>query len=324
MTGVGFKPDMVFGKSRVGANQGQMVFAGSTSTIQDQLIPDGNNTQGYSNGSGIVYSLDTDGFTTKAGSSGVINWDESGRSYVAWNWLAGGPTTATNTSGSIDTEVTANTTAGFSIISYTGDNGASATLGHGLSQAPELVIVKGRNVAESWYVGSSAPEMNFTLSDYMTLNTDGGESSSATIWNDTAPTASVFTVGTNDAVNGSYNYMALCWHSIEGYSKVGAYTGNGNANGPFIYTGFRPAWAMCKRINDSQSWLIFDDVRNTYNQMDRTLRADTTGIEQSIYYMDMVSNGIKIREGSSIFNHSGGTYLLLAFAESPFKTSNAR
>ena len=346
ITGLGFQADMMWSKID-GGHQHNLVDS-VRGVDQRLLMPDSTAAEDTTASQGYYDSLDSDGWSMTYGAHTGWNVNKSGYDYVGWAWKAGGAPTATNSAGvgavptagsvKIDgsnlgsalagsiaaTKISANTTTGFSIVGYTGDDASSATIAHGLSEAPELIIIKSRDSAESWYVGSSAPEMSFTLSDYLTLDTDSGESSSDTIWDDTDPSASIFTVGTNDAVNNTDDFIAYCFHSVEGYSKVGGYTGNGNADGTFIYCGFRPAYAWFKRIDDSQSWLIFDDARSPYNEMDKTYRADTNAVEQSIYEIDMVSNGIKIRNAESIFNHSGGTYLLLAFAESPFKTANAR
>ena len=166
--------------------------------------------------------------------------------------------------------------------------------------------------------------MNFTASDYLTLDSDSGESSSATIWNDTAPTASLFTVGTNDAVNNTDDFLAMCFHSVEGYSKVGSYTGNANANGTFVYTGFRPAFLIAKNYGaGGKPWVMYDDKRDPYNEMYHQLVANTTAAANtSEGRLDFVSNGIKWRIGDSY--HNDGSFMYIAFAESPFKTSRAR
>ena len=267
-----------------------------------------------------VASFDSDGFTVGTNT----DTNASGGTFVAWNWKAGGAGVA-NTTGSIDSTVSANTTAGFSIVSYTGDDASSATIGHGLSVAPELIIIKSRDSAESWYVGSSVGSMSFTSSDYLTLDGSGGESSSSTIWNDTAPTSTLFTVGTNDAVNNTDDFIAYCFHSVEGYSKVGGYVGNSNADGPFVYTGFKPAYLLVKCTSDTASWDVTDGVRNTYNPQGYRLSPNGTGVGENLTVADFTSNGFKVRTTSGSYNDpSAATYIYLAFAESPFKYSNAR
>ena len=343
VTGVGFQPDMVTVKSRSAATSNYCydVIRGAG----ERMVWDGNYAESSISG---VTSFDSDGFTV--GSETGNNLDTG--SFVGWNWKAGGAPTADNSAGAgatptagsvkIDganlgsalagtiaaTRLSANTTNGFSIVSYTGDDASSATIAHGLSEAPELVIIKSRDSTASWYVGSSSGDMSFTSSDYLTLNTNSGESSSDTIWDDTAPTSTLFTVGTNNAVNNTDDFIAYCFHGIEGYSKVGGYAANNSTtDNTFVYTGFEPAWLMVKCINGGgQFWTIWDNARNPYNTANKVLhpndaRAETT----TAHNMDLYSNGFKPYNNSG--PGGGGStwqYIYYAVAESPFKTSNAR
>jgi len=246
------------------------------------------------------------------------------RTYVGWCWKAGG-TAVSNTDGSITSSVSANTDAGFSIVSYTG-TGANATVGHGLSSAPEMYIVKGR-AASNWSVYHSGIASD-AETDFLILNSTSAAIDLNTYWNDTAPTASVFSLGTDSNVNGNTaTFIAYCFHSVPGYQAVGSYVGNNSTDGPFSYTGFRPAWVMLKRTDSAAGWLIYDTKRDTYNQMQYALFPHLNNAEytSNLLHVDFLSNGFKIRNATyGETNASGGSYIYLAFAEQPFKYSNAR
>ena len=323
ITDVGFQPDMVWLKGRSQSSYHGLydVVRGAGST--KGLYPNANEAEGNNSAYQNLVSFDSDGFTLGAtSSSNVIN--DNTQTYVGWNWKANG-SGASNTDGTINTTATsANTAAGFSIVSYTGDDASSATIGHGLSKAPELIILKPRNKVDDWIVGSIQPVASMDFTDYLTLQADTALGSVATFWNDTAPTSSVFTVGTSNTVNGSYNYIAYCWHSVEGYSKIGSYVGNGNANGPFIYTGFRPAFVITKYISSIGHWRIKDNKRDTYNKMENTMWANMSSVEQNENDHDWCANGFKIRNSGSQENASGGKFIYMAFAETPFKHATAR
>tara|TARA_R100000654_G_scaffold28257_1_gene52786 strand:- start:899 stop:3370 length:2472 start_codon:yes stop_codon:yes gene_type:complete len=256
--------------------------------------------------------------------------------YVAWNWLAGS-TASTITAGSISSgvpsiqsSVSANTKAGFSIVSYTGNQTAGATVGHGLSKTPEVIIVKNRDLATNWMVyhaqNTTAPE-----TEYLGLNLTQATFDTSAIWNDTAPTPSVFSIGSGNPVNRSLDeIIAYCFHSVDGYSKFGSYTGSGSTSGtpgPFVYTGFRPAWVMLKRAEGgSGSWWILDSSRDPFNEALRGLKAedddDETGYSGN--FLDFYANGFAPRTSGAEVNESGNSYIYLAFAEQPFKYANAR
>ena len=269
-------------------------------------------------------SFDSDGVTL--GSAGSSN--ATGVTSVAWNWKGGG-TAASNTDGTITSSVSANPTAGFSVLTYTG-TGSNATVGHGLSSAPAMVIVKGRTASGSghsdyWFVYAEP----MTVTNVLLLDTTGAAyTGGSAVWNSTAPTSSVFSIDSDTTTNESGRaYVAYCFSNIEGYSKVGSYTGNGNNDGTFVYTGFRPMWVMAKCSNASASWLMTDSVRFPYNVTQKPLFANETSAEtdSSTYAIDILSNGFKCRGvNNNTNNSSGDTYIYLAFAESPFKTSNAR
>ena len=264
-------------------------------------------------------SLDSDGFTLNgSGSGGSIN--VSGRTYVGWGWKAGG-SASSNSNGSITSSVSANTTAGFSVVSYTG-TGANATVGHGLGVAPKMFIVKNRSTATNWHVyhhkNTSAPE-----TDYLLLNTTNATADNSIVWNDTAPTSSVFSIGTTDGTNkNTSNMIAYCFADVKGYSKFGSYTGNGNADGTFVYTGFKPAFVLNKLTSGADDWQILDNKRSPHNIVGGYLRPNSSGVTVDNDVIDFTSNGFKLRTSAGSWNPSGGTFIYMAFAESPFVNSN--
>ena len=277
--------------------------------------------------SSLDMTFETNGFSLDKDAG---DWNLSGRTYVGWQWKANGGTTSSNTNGSITSTVQASTTSGFSIVTWTG-NGSDATIGHGLSSAPEMYVVKNRSDSADWRVGQTVAGNTMTGGNgyYMEWNDDKATTNpgSATTWGSTptAPTASVFTVGSNNAHNGSSDDMlAYCFHSVKGYSKIGSYTGNGNANGTFVYTGFKPAWVMMKRTDSTNDWFIFDSTRNTFNETDLRISANQSSAESDqtgANPIDILSNGFKCRGSSAATNASGGTYIYMTFAKSPFVTS---
>lgn len=325
ITGVGHQPDFVWTKQR-NASANHRLFD-SVRGAGKNLIS--NLTSGEGTDANTLTSFDSDGFSL--GNSTQVN--DSGDTYVAWNWLAGG-SASSNTDGTITSSVSANTKAGFSIVGWTSPGGGSNTIGHGLNSAPEFIITKTRtaSIAYNWnsyHIGtdSSAPE------DYaMALNTTAARASSSTAWDSTAPTSSVFSVNSTATVGASGDAMiAYCFHSVDGYSKVGSYTGNGSSDGPFVYTGFRPAFLLMKRTNATSNWYTWDAKRDVDNGIRLYIRPNLSnaegGTSSGQQYFDFVSNGFKIVANSSAFgdgNTSGATHIYLAFAEQPFKYSNAR
>ena len=245
----------------------------------------------------------------------------SGATYVGWSWRASDSTAVSNTNGTITSTVSANPTAGFSVVTWTGNAVAGATIGHGLGTAPSVVITKGRSYAQNWAVYHS--ELGPTK--WLQLNSSVAQLTETAIWNNTAPTSSVFTHGNSAAVNpnGGTN-VSYCFADVEGYSKFGSYTGNGSTDGPFVYTGFRPAFVMAKRRDATGSWIIIDSSRSLYNATNVFLNPNTNVAEGSTSeYYDLLSNGFKLKY-SGAMNVSGGTYIYMAFAENPFKNSLAR
>ena len=272
-------------------------------------------------GSGGVGSFTSDGFGIFSGTGGTTtNYNTNNINYVAWNWLAGGSQGSSNTDGSTNTTYTSvNTTAGISISTYTG-TGSAATIGHGLGAVPKMMLVKCRSNADTWAVYHA----DVGATKYLELDTTAAAQTSTQPWNDTAPTSSVFTVGDWSATNGSSRtYVAYCFAEKTGHSKFGKYTGNGNADGVFVHTGFKPSWLMVKRYDGgANNWLILDNKRDPINQMGKGLLPDATNAEASGYHCDFLSNGFKFRLSGSGENGSGYTYIYAAFGQSLVGTNN--
>jgi hypothetical protein len=281
-------------------------------------------TAAENNNQNWMASVNTNGFTT--GISEHIN-NNLGSEYVAWQWKANGGTTASNTDGDITSTVQANTDAGFSIITYTG-NGSTAnqTVGHGLGVRANAVIVKNRDAAVNWVVYVDGLTVNHSLE----LNTTDGESDSTQgrVLSSSAGsygTSSIFTLrsGSSSVIQtntSGEDYVAYCFAEKQGYSKFGSYVGNGNVNGAFVYTGFKPAFVMVKAITSGKNWDISTGAVSS-NQIDERLRANITAAEESSGHIDFLSNGFKMRNTNGTQNSSGVTYIYMAFAENPFTTS---
>ena len=318
ITGLDFQPDFVWVKKRNGSESHRLadVIRGSTVGLAS------NNDLAETDVSGSISSFNSNGITVV--NAGQTN--ESGFNYVAWCWKAGG-TAVSNTDGTITSSVSANTDAGFSIVSYTGTN-AAATVGHGLNSAPEFIIIKNREDNANWIVyhtgtDTTAPE-DFYLMLHATDARTGAGTAPAAAFNSQAPSSSVFHVGQFNNTNGSSDDMiAYCWHSVEGYSKFGSYTGNGDADGPFIYLGFRPAWILRKDIDSTNEWTLIDSTRSPDNPTNETLVPNATDAEDADFDIDILSNGFKCRTSESAHNRSGGTYVYMCFAENPFGGENA-
>ena len=261
-----------------------------------------------------VKSVQSDGFT-------LGTWDGnniSSKNFVAWQWKAGGGTTASNSNGSITSTVQANTTAGFSIVTYTG-TGSVATVGHGLGVKPDMMILKNRDSAVNWIVYHK--DTNDSANYFLRLNTTDTTQYSGGRFNGTQPTSSVFTVGTSSQTNNNGDdIVAYCFAEKQGYSKIGKYAGNENANGPFVYLGFKPAFIMIKNATVISNWRMFDNKRIGYNVANYKLLPNSASQETTDVQIDMLSNGFKIRTSDSEIN-SGVTHIYMAFAENPFVTS---
>ena len=267
---------------------------------------------------GQVTSFDTDGFTVSKGSDATYSYyNQSGGSYAAWNWKAGG-TAVSNSDGSITSDVSANVDAGFSIVSYTGNVTAGATIGHGLSATPEFIIVKNISNTDGWsWVAYNKISGN---TKYLYLNTGAGDAT-YNMWNNTSPTSSVFSVSSYTGVNGSSDDMlAYCFHSVDGYSKVGVYTGNSSADGTFVYTGFRPAYILIKGIDAAFNWTVYDNKRDPINVASHVLYAGLLAQENTgTARWDFLSNGFKARDGGCDVNTCWQTYIYFFFTYNPFR-----
>lgn len=308
ITGLEFSPDWVWTKTR------STTFAhgfwdnvrGATKKLSS------NSTDAEVTESGLT-AFNSDGFTL--GSDAGANQNTG--SYIAWCWDANG-TGVSNTSGSITSTVSANTTSGFSIVGYTG-TGANATVGHGLGVAPKMVIVKSRSNSTDWIVGNT----NIGWTKLLRLNTTDAQETN-NYFNDTAPTSSVFSLGTTVNVNGSgYTYVAYCFAEVKGFSKAFSYTGNGSSDGTFVYTGMRPAFIIVKRTDTTGTWFVFDNKRDTYNFLQRRISPNESSAEgvSGEQDFDFLSNGFKPRRNAGDWNASGGTYIGFAIAENPFVSS---
>ena len=317
------QPDVVWIKERNGIED-HCIFDSSRSG-SERLSP--NTTGSTWDDASNVTAFDSDGFSIV--SNDQLN--DSGNTQVAWCWKVNGGTTTTNDAsatsvGSQDSVYQANTTAGFSIVTWTGPSGSGVgTNAHGLGAVPHLMIVKCRSASEPWEVyhhkNTTAPE-----TDYLRLNTTAATADSAHVWADTAPTSTVFTVGDSGSTNeDSKTYVAYLWKEIQGYSKFGSYTGNGNADGPFVYTGFKPAFLIVKNTSDGDDqWLVWDNKRSPTNPVDDYLApsaSDAESANSNWAIIDFVSNGFKLRSSDISYNQSGYKYIYIAFAEQPFVSS---
>jgi len=317
----GFKPDMVWVKSRSNAYSNlvfnSIVGVGNTT----MLITNTTDAEGAYYGNANLTSFNSNGFSTGA-TSGTNVLNANGVTNVAWQWQAGQGSTSSNTSGSITSTVSVNATAGFSVVTYTG-TGANATVGHGLGVAPSMIIAKSRSVVADWNVYHTSLGATKALFLNRTIAAD----TNIAYWNNTSPTSSVFSLGYGGDVNtNASTNVAYCWAEIAGFSKFTSYTGNGSTDGPFIYTGFRPKWIMIKITNTTGSWYVEDTSRDTYNLAQTFLNPNTSSAEavSSSAGIDFLSNGFKLRTSNADFNGSANTYIVMAYAENPFKNSNAR
>ena len=275
------------------------------------VLSNSSDAESTDNSNGYLSSFNSDGFTTA--NAGVYN-NASSKNYVSWNWKAGG-SSSTNTDGSQNTTVSVNTTAGFSIVKWTGAD-STGSLGHGLGAVPKMIIAK-RLATRNWTVYHVAMGANKKLF----LNTNAAETSIADF--DATPTSSVINVGYTDDANGSgSDYIGYVFAEKQGYSKFGSYTGNGNADGPMIWTGFKPAFIMYKNTARAISWLIHDNKRLGYNPDNDEQHPDTNATDGTDDRADILSNGFKIRESSNLMNVSGEQVIYMAFAENPFVTSS--
>ena len=305
VTGLNFAPDFVWAKKRSAADshllfdviRGATVFLGSDTTNGDQTLSSG------------LTAFNSDGFSW--GSYG------NGATFVGWAWDAG-TTTASNGSGSITSQVRANVSAGFSVVTYTTPGSLPGTIGHGLNSEPYMIFTKSRGTAGGWGVyHKSIGNTNLLL-----LNGTNAAFSGPNQWNSTTPTSSVFSIGTDYATSATY--VAYVFSPVVGYSSFGSYVGNGSSDGSFVYTGFRPRWILVKASSFTQGWALFDTARSTYNASSMVFLQPNTSNSEFTTDIDILSNGFKARANDGNMNGSGQTYIYAAFAENPFQYARAR
>ena len=317
------QPDWIWGKNRSDTNAHWLM--DSTRGVDKRIISSESDAEDDPS-TDILTAFGSDGFSLGTNTEG----NKSGDSYVAWQWKANGGTTSTNDAsatgvGTIDSVYQANTTAGFSIVTHTG-SGSSGTIAHGLGAAPKWVLTKNRtDNSQDWaiyHVGLSSAEY------YIRLNTTGAQVAGSSVWGDTAPSSTVITLGGANGKNNasSKNYVSYCFAPIQGYSKFGSWIGNANTDGPFIYTGFKPAWILYKGSSLAENWIMFDTKRDPHNLTFHRLdaernNAESTNTGSTNPIIDILSNGFKIRGSGNVNNGSGETYIYAAFAEHPFVSS---
>ena len=332
LTGVGFQPDWVWMKVR-NQSYGYGLFDSVRGANEGALTSHASNAEPYANTNFDLDSFDADGMTW-ASTADTSTSNNSGDTYVAWNWKANGGSNTTNDAsstsvGTIDSVYQANTAAGFSIVTYTG-TGSAGSIAHGLGGVPEFITIKNRDASHSWsgtyhHKMASDPE-----TDYLNLSGTSGVVDDSTIWNDTAPTSTVFPVGTASNTGSSDDFVAYLFRGIEGYSKFGSYVGNGSADGPYVHLGFRPAFLVVKESSaNGEDWMVWDNKRATHNEVFTHLYWNLNSSEQgtsggSTRKIDFLSNGFKTTVSHDSTNTSGNTYIYMAFAEMPEKYSNAR
>ena len=316
VTGVGFQPDFVWLKARNYAFVNGLwdsVRGGGKLLISNLTLAEITNDP-----NGYVSSFNSDGFTLTAGTTNNDTFNGSANQMVAWNWKANG-SGSTNTAGSITSTVSANTTSGFSVVNWTQPASGTYTIGHGLGSAPAMILMKSRTATNNWAVY----HQSIGYTQYGRLNTTDAFTADSSVWV-AAPTSSVFSQIVNYGTGGTS--IAYCFAPVSGYSAFGSWTGNGSADGPFVFTGFKPAYILWKRTDSSAGgdWGIVDATRNPSNVVGEYLAADTSGAGATYSMLDMVSNGFKIRWSDTSTNASGGTYIYMAFASAPFKFSLGR
>ena len=311
-TSMGFSPDLVWLKRRDTTSSNFLV--DSVRGASQALYA--NDTTAEVTRASAVTSFDSDGWSMGS------DFNSSGGSYVTWGWRGSDSTAVTNTDGTITSTVSANPTSGFSVVTWTATS-SSQTVGHGLGVAPEIIIMKNRSTTSNWGVFHTVTGSH-KLSYLNLTNAQVTPSESA-------PTSSIFNVAQSSATTGTsgHNMVAYCFHSVEGFSKFGSYTGNGSADGPFIYTGFRPAFILEKNANSAYGWLLWDTSRSAYNMVTKYLVANSSGAEVDTLgasgpNIDILSNGFKVRDPNPGWNQNGSTHVYMAFAEVPFKNSLGR
>ena len=313
ITGVGFQPDWIWIKKRSGT--ASHMISDSVRGVTKTIYTEANSQELTNDQYGWVSAFGTDGFTTSNTNVAAIN--ENGGTHVVWNWKAGG-SASSNGDGDITSSVSANTTAGFSIVSYTGNGSATQTVGHGLGAVPKLMIFKRRNSSSDWIVYHNKRG----ATKYISLNSTGAGSAYEPYFGDTEPTSSVFTVDTAGDINGSgETFIAYCFAEKQGFSKFGIYRGNGSATGPYVHCGFKPAWVLQKNVSATQGWQLQDNKRNGFNGANKLLQPHTSQTESDVNRIDILSNGFRVITTDAGQNTNGSDYIYIAFAKSPYVSS---
>jgi hypothetical protein len=319
----GLANDLVWIKHRTGSGARDHYLSDSVRGATKSLNSNTTDAEVTTEGNGYTSAFSSTGFTLTSGSNSIGDVNDSARGYVSWNWKAGG-SASSNYDGSITSSVSANTTSGFSIVTATAPSSGNYTVGHGLSSAPEMVWSKGRDSSIYWSV--FAKPVVDTNRKYLQLNSNSAlATSGGDMWGSALPTSSVVGLSAGNSSPASENFVLYCFHSVKGYSKIGKYTGNGSTDGTFVYTGFKPAWLLTKRLDSSTSgnWNVSDNKRDPSNVVTQIIFADSSQAEltaSNVY--DYYSNGFKVRESGAGTNASGSTYIFMAFAEAPLVGSN--
>ena len=321
IAGVGFQPDWVWQKRRSSVSTHALYDSVRGSGSGKGIATNLTNAEGTIGdvAYGYISSFDSDGFSTTKGTVNNDIFNVSGHTFVAWNWKAGG-TAVSNTDGDITSQVSANTTAGFSVVTYSGSN-TVGTVGHGLGVVPNMIIVKRTNSGtDGWQTYHSS----LGNTGLLYLNSTQAVVTGVGTWQSTTPTTTKFylEIGSGGVNASGGTYVAYCFADVEGYSKFGSYTGNGSADGPFVYTGFKPAFVMVKTYSSAGNWFITDAARDPDNVATQRLFANLANAEDSSALIDLTSNGFKLRMSSAL--NDSANYIYMAFAENPFKNSLAR
>jgi hypothetical protein len=326
VNGVSFQPDFVWIKSRSAAYYNTLYDSVRGSGATKSIYSNTTDAEGTFSTLTNLSSFNSNGFTVGTTSSSPNTLNESGVTFVGWQWKAG-TTSSSNTNGSITSTVSVGATQGFSVVKFTSPASGSFTVGHGLNAVPNLIITKPTSRAAGWVTyHSSLNGGNPGTSYFVYLDTTAGQASLASppMWGSAVPTSSVFGASVSATCAPSEPLIAYCFSAVKGYSAFGSYTGNGSTDGPFVYTGFRPRFVMWKRTDTTGDWVIQDTTRGPYNQTPNYLIANTSGAEGAPPLLDINSNGFKVRINDVGTNASGGTYIYMAFAENAFKNSLAR
>jgi hypothetical protein len=320
-----FKPDLIWIKGR--SNTGSNLLQDSNRGFGTATKLSTNSTNAENNASadatdpiyGYITAANSNGFSVNVGTT-PAQTNVSGVTYVGWQWQAGQGSTSSNTSGNVTSTVSLNASAGFSIVTANSGSAGNKTVGHGLGVAPKLVIMKVRSATGGWYVWTTG----FSSSQFLVLNATDAVGTDSRLWANATPTSSVVSFESGYYPATSQNLVFYCWAEIAGFSKFGSYTGNGSADGVFVYTGFVPKFVLIKKTSGADNWLLYDTARDTYNVAGKYLSPNLFAAEGTDPALDMLSNGFKIRQTGGGINGSGATYIYAAFAENPFKNSNAR